>query len=142
MTQINTSIAAASSQLPATLPPRFAASNGKSELSTSLAPRVFSLRDQGASIDELRKQFTQFVGETFYGQMIKAMRTTVDKPAYFHGGRGEDVFQGQLDQKFAEYMTAASAETFAEPMFEQQFPHLVQKSPARNLDQLAQLRPR
>ena len=43
--------------------------------------------------DELRERFTQFVGETFYGQMIKAMRSTVGKPAYFHGGRGEEVFR-------------------------------------------------
>ena len=31
------------------------------------------------------------LGETFYGQMIKAMRSSVGKPAYFHGGRGEEV---------------------------------------------------
>jgi Rod binding domain-containing protein len=142
MTEIGSYNAAASSLLPAALPPRVAAAAGESQLSTSLAPRIFSLRDQGNSTDELRKQFTQFVGETFYGQMIKAMRSTVGKPAYFHGGRGEEVFQGQLDQKFSEYMTAASAEKFAEPMFEQQFPNLVQKSPAVDMDQLTQLRAR
>jgi hypothetical protein len=74
--------------------------------------------------DELRERFTQFVGETFYGQMIKAMRSTVGKPAYFHGGRGEEVFRAQLDQTLAEHMTQASADRFAEPMFERQFPNL------------------
>jgi hypothetical protein len=74
--------------------------------------------------DELHAKFTQFVGETFFGQMIKAMRSTVGKPAYFHGGRAEEVFQGQLDQALAEHMTKVSAEKVAEPMFRRQFPHL------------------
>jgi Rod binding domain-containing protein len=88
---------------------------------------------------ELREQFTQFVGEAFYGQMLKAMRATVGKPAYFHGGRAEEVFQGQLDQQLAEHLTEASAAKFAEPMFEQQFPHLA-NSTNSDLDQLSQLR--
>ena len=67
---------------------------------------------------ELREAFTQFVGETFYSQMLGAMRSTVQKPAYFHGGRGEEVFQGQLDQVLAEEMTEATAERFAGPMFD------------------------
>jgi hypothetical protein len=73
---------------------------------------------------ELKKHFTQFVGETFYGQMIKAMRSTVGKPAYFHGGRGEEVFRAQLDQTLAEHMTVATADRFADPMFQRQFPRL------------------
>ena len=72
--------------------------------------------------DELREKFTQFVGETFYGQMIKSMRSTVGKPAYFHGGQAEEVFQGQLDQKLAEHLTEATADQFAEPLFKRQFP--------------------
>jgi peptidoglycan hydrolase FlgJ len=83
-----------------------------------------STRDQSS---ELRTHFTQFVGETFYGQMIKAMRSTVAKPAYFHGGRGEEVFQSQLDQTLAEHMTAATADRFADPLFDRQFPHLAAK---------------
>ena len=67
---------------------------------------------------ELREVFHQFVGETFYSQMLKAMRQTVGKPAYFHGGRAEEVFQGQLDQMLAEKISEASSESFSEPMFE------------------------
>jgi len=74
--------------------------------------------------EELREAFTQFVGQTFFGQMIKAMRSTVGKPAYFYGGQGEEVFRSQLDQTLAEHLTEATAERFAEPMFEHQFPHL------------------
>jgi hypothetical protein len=66
----------------------------------------------------LREVFDDFVGQTFYGQMLGAMRKTVDKPAYFHGGRAEEVFQAQLDQTLAEKLADATAEQFTGPMFE------------------------
>lgn len=72
----------------------------------------------------VRKAFTSFVGETFFSQMIKSMRSTTDKPAYFHGGKGEEIFTAQLDQVLSEEMTTASADRFANPMFERQFPQL------------------
>jgi hypothetical protein len=128
MTSINTYNAAAASQLPVTLPPRaFAAA--------SATP----LRNAKASPEEVRNQFTQFVGEAFFGQMIKAMRATTGKPAYFHGGRAEDVFQGQLDQKLAEHLTEASADRFAEPMFERQFPRLAAQLRNSQFEELTQL---
>ncbi|MHB1036265.1 MAG: rod-binding protein [Pirellulales bacterium] len=72
----------------------------------------------GATDGELRTSFDAFVGEVFFGQMLKSMRKTVGKPAYFHGGRGEEVFQSQLDQVLAQKMTEASADQFTGPMFE------------------------
>lgn len=71
-----------------------------------------------AAAPEVRKAFQQFVGETFYGQMLSAMRKTVGKPAYFHGGRAEEVFQGQLDQMLGERLAEATAADFADPMFQ------------------------
>ena len=70
----------------------------------------------------VQETFRTFVGEAFFGQMIKAMRSTQGKPAYFHGGHAEEVFRGQLDQTLAQEMTAASADRIADPMFRQQFP--------------------
>ena len=67
---------------------------------------------------ELKEAFSDFVGQTFFGQLIASMRKTVDKPAYFHGGRAEEVFQGQLDQMLAERVSDVSREQFAEPMYE------------------------
>ena len=84
-----------------------------------------------AKTGELHEKFTQFVGEAFYGQMLKSMRDTVGKPAYFYGGHAEKVFQGQLDQTMAEHLTKASASTFADPMFERQFPQFAEAKPAR-----------
>jgi peptidoglycan hydrolase FlgJ len=67
---------------------------------------------------ELKKAFTDFVGQTFYGQMLKSLRSTVEKPAYFHGGRGEEMFQEQMDQILSEKFSEASADKFAGPMFD------------------------
>ncbi len=75
-----------------------------------------------AKAGEIREAFTAFIGETFYGQMMKAMRSTVEKPAYFHGGQGEEIFSSQLDQQLAQEWAATSGDRFADPMFEQQFP--------------------
>lgn len=95
------------------------------------------------SPDELREAFTNFVGQTFFGQMIKAMRTTVGKAAYFDGGQAEEIFRSQLDQTIAEKMSEASAEQFADPLFERQFPNLSASQPESTtqpgLDQLSQL---
>jgi hypothetical protein len=114
--------AAARSTLPATLPPR-----DISQLMIGAVPRAGVRPAADDKQAELRATFTQFVGETFYGQMIKAMRSTVGKPAYFHGGRGEEVFRGQLDQTLAEHMSKATADRFADPLFDRQFPHLAKR---------------
>jgi Rod binding domain-containing protein len=89
---------------------------------------------------ELRNKFTEFVGQAFFGQMLKSMRSTVGKPAYFYGGHAEEVFQGQLDQTMTEHLTKASASKFAEPMFERQFPQFAGAKPVSGLDELSQLR--
>ncbi len=73
---------------------------------------------QAGDRQRVREAFDDFVGQTFFTQLLSAMRKTVDKPAYFHGGRAEEIFQGQLDQQLAEYMADASAEQFTGPMFE------------------------
>jgi Rod binding domain-containing protein len=67
---------------------------------------------------ELRQSFQMFVGEALFGQMLKSMRKTLGKPAYFHGGRGEEVFQSQLDQVLAEKLSEASSDRLTGPMYE------------------------
>ena len=87
-----------------------------------LKPGPPSPEQQLREAQEVQNTFRTFVGEAFFGQMLKAMRSTQGKPAYFHGGQGEEVFRGQLDQELAKQMTVASADTIADPMFRQQFP--------------------
>jgi flagellar protein FlgJ len=67
---------------------------------------------------ELRKAFDAFVGETFFSQMLKSLRQAQGKPAYFYGGRTEEIFQQQLDQVLAEKLSRSSADRFTGPMFE------------------------
>lgn len=68
--------------------------------------------------DATREAFQDFVGQTLFGQMLQSMRSTVGKPAYFHGGRGEEVFQKQLDQLLVEKISDASASKVADPMYD------------------------
>lgn len=78
--------------------------------------------DRVAQAKELKQAYTQFVGETFFGQMLKAMRQSVGEPAYFHGGSAERQFQAQLDQHLAQDMGGAGAGGLADDLFASQFP--------------------
>ena len=88
---------------------------GAAKSNDSLVQRLNSAKGEDK---ELRESFDTFVGETFYGQMLSAVRKSVGKPAYFHGGRAEEVFAGQLDQMFTQELTKPSADSFSGPMFE------------------------
>jgi peptidoglycan hydrolase FlgJ len=67
--------------------------------------------------EDLRKAFQDFVGQTFFSQMIASMRKTTQGAAYFNGGQAEKIFQGQLDQKLSEQLSEASASSISDPMF-------------------------
>jgi len=72
---------------------------------------------QSKDNDEFRKVFHQFVGTTMYGQMLKSMRATQEKSPYFDGGRAEEIFQSQLDEKLVDKITEASSKSVSDPMF-------------------------
>ena len=67
---------------------------------------------------DVKQAFDQFVGETFYSQMLQSLHKMAGKPAFFHGGRAEEVFQGQLDQVLSQKMTEATPGQFSGSMFE------------------------
>jgi Rod binding domain-containing protein len=67
---------------------------------------------------DTREAFDAFVGQTFYGQMLKSLRKSVGKAPYFDGGRTEEIFRGQLDQTLSEKMSKSSAGKFTGPMFD------------------------
>ena len=79
---------------------------------------VTSLPTASEKRPSLREAFDTFVGETFYGQMLSAMRQSVGKPAYFHGGRAEEIFQGQLDQILAQQFTKSDGHNLSGAMYE------------------------
>lgn len=86
---------------------------------TSKSKNVASeLESKSKGSPELKEAFNDFVGETFFSELIKAYRSTQQPSAYFNGGRAEEIFQGQFDQLMAEELSHSSAEQIADPMFE------------------------
>ena len=67
---------------------------------------------------EVKQKFQEFFAGTLYKMMLKSLRETHDKPAYFHGGQAEKMFQGQLDQQVAEDMAREQGGDFAGDFFE------------------------
>src|SRR5437773_1294714 len=92
--------------------------SGPSSLAPSPQPLAPSARRGGRDTPELREAFSDFVGQTFFGELMKQMRATLDKPAFFHGGMGEDIFQTQLDHIMVERMSDTSAKSLSDPMYE------------------------
>ena len=65
----------------------------------------------------LQQAFQDFFAGTFYKQMFQSLRKMHSKPAYFHGGRAEEVFQSQMDQEVAENLARDQGSSFSDPMF-------------------------
>ena len=97
---------------------------------------------------ELQQAFQDFVGKSFYGEMLKSMRSTVGEPAYFHGGNAEKIFQQQLDHQLGDEMSKSNAGDLAAAMFRRQFPKEAEliagadKKAAASLSDLSSLRRR
>jgi Rod binding domain-containing protein len=65
--------------------------------------------------------FDQFVGDTFFRQMLKSMRSGSGKPAFLHGGQAEEIFQSQLDEVIITDLAQATKDSFSAELFKQQF---------------------
>jgi Rod binding domain-containing protein len=66
----------------------------------------------------LHEAFNDFVGQTFYGQMLQSLRKSVgNKSSRFHGGRGEEVFTRQLDQVLAQKLAKSSGDKLSGSMY-------------------------
>ncbi len=91
---------------------------GEDELST--AGRIGALRTRlsaGEQSADLRRRVGEFVGTVFYGTLLREMQRSSLKGPYFHGGRGEDAFQGQLGLELAERMGRAPGDPMAEAVY-------------------------
>lgn len=53
-------------------------------------------------VAELRAVAGGVVGTVFFGTLLRNLRSSTLQGEYGHGGRGEEVFQAQLDQLLAE----------------------------------------
>ena len=65
----------------------------------------------------LHQAFQDFFAGTFYKQMFQSLRKMHSKPAYFHGGNAEEMFQSQMDQEVAENLARDQGSSFSDPMF-------------------------
>ncbi len=74
-------------------------------------------KTETAEDKQVRELVHQFVGQTLYGQMIKSMRSTQSQNPYFHGGRAEEIFQGQLDMVLTDALTQASSGSLSDPIY-------------------------
>ncbi len=54
-----------------------------------------------AAQTNLRRTTDEIVGQVFYGTLLRQLRSSSLQGKYGHGGRGEEVFQAQLDQVLA-----------------------------------------
>lgn len=98
------------------------AANTETQLASSpLTPEPLSnstAKGKDVEQEKLREAFHNFVGQTFFSQMLSSLRSTQEGAAYFNGGQAEKIFQGQLDQVLSEELTKSSADQIADPMFE------------------------
>jgi Rod binding domain-containing protein len=62
------------------------------------------------ALGKLRQATGQVVGQVFYGTLLKTMRESSLKGKYGHGGRGEEVFKGQLHGLLAERLGEAQGD--------------------------------
>jgi len=71
---------------------------------------------QTKALSELRTTVDHVVGSVFFEPLLRSMRNSVLKSTIGHGGRGEEIFQGQLDQVFAEQAGRSAAGSLNETL--------------------------
>ncbi|MCA9254772.1 MAG: rod-binding protein [Phycisphaerales bacterium] len=67
---------------------------------------------------ELRQIVGEFVGNVFYGTLLRQMEQSNIKGEYMHGGRGEEIFQSQLHMEYAKRLGRAPGDPIADRMYE------------------------
>jgi hypothetical protein len=69
---------------------------------------------RSAALEPLRDTVNQAVGAVFFGPLLRSARSSAFKSEIGHGGRGEDVFQNQMDQILIERAGRASGNRITE----------------------------
>lgn len=66
----------------------------------------------------VREKFQDFVGGTFYKEMLKSLRAGQRPSKYLNGGQAEKIFQSHMDQQIAEDLAHQYAGHLAGPLFD------------------------
>ena len=92
--------------------------SGSSDVQTSRASETNQKFSDTQKVEiTLQQAFQDFFAGTFYKQMFQSLRKMHSKPAYFHGGRAEEIFQSQMDQQVAENLAREQGGSFSDAMF-------------------------
>ena len=75
-------------------------------LATQNATQGVSVTGSHRKVDG-RAKLGEFVGNIFYGTLIKQMNESTIKGAFGHGGRAEETFNGQLAQQISQKLGRA-----------------------------------
>ncbi len=65
----------------------------------------------------LRQAVDEMVGVTFLGEMLKIARNSALKGELGHGGRGEEIFAGQLDLELARRAGQGTRNSLSEAIY-------------------------
>lgn len=66
--------------------------------------------------DSAQQAMQQFVGETFYGMLMKQMRNTVVQSDLFGNSSAKRMFESQLDQTLVQGLAANHSEFLSQPI--------------------------
>jgi len=85
---------------------------------TAAGLRTLAQRRGSRKQSDMRAQVGEFVGNVFYGTLLRQMQASKIKGKYFHGGRGEEVFQAQLGMELAKRMGQAPNDPIANEIYD------------------------
>ena len=77
------------------------------ETARAVGPAARTVDAREAAERKVRDTLNQAYGTIFYGTLLRQLRASSLKGEYMLGGRGEEVFQAQLDQVFVERISSA-----------------------------------
>jgi hypothetical protein len=83
---------------------------------TPASARGVTLKKAPANLGD-RKTVGEFVGNVFYGTLLKQMQESKLKGPFMHGGRGEEVFGNQLAMELAKRMGQSPNDPLAERLY-------------------------
>lgn len=87
-------------------------------MSSVISPMSEGTRLQAGELTRLHKTAGEVVGSAFFGTLLKMMRNDPLKGRYGHGGRGEEVFAGQLHGLLGERLGTALRRGPGEAVYE------------------------
>ena len=87
----------------------------------------FNVTPQLSEDQKLDKQVRNWVGQTFFGTLLKQMRDSPFKSEIFSGGRGGEAFQEMYDGRLAQHMANSVGTKIVRPIVKE----LQKKSAAR-----------